>query len=90
MTKTLFEHTEIAPPSDATSCPSTRIPWNFYTEEDDMTPQQIQQLNEASAGIIRLQQDINGLANVLDALPAIRNQLRYVYALAGKPWPFGS
>lgn len=29
--KTLFEHKEIAPPDDATACPSFRIPWSFYT-----------------------------------------------------------
>jgi len=62
----------------------------FNTQEiDDMTPQQLQQLNEASAGLIRLQLDINGLANVLDALPTLKSQLRYVYAIAHKPWPFG-
>jgi len=32
----LWEHRELAPPSDPTSCPSGRIPWNYYTEEDDM------------------------------------------------------
>lgn len=29
----LWEHNEVAPPSDATSCPSNRIPWDAYTEE---------------------------------------------------------
>jgi len=33
----LWEHHEIAPPSDPTACPSGRIPWEFYTtEETDM------------------------------------------------------
>ena len=30
MTKTLFEHTEIAPADDRTACPSNRIPWDSY------------------------------------------------------------
>lgn len=34
--KTLFEHNEIAPPEDATSCPSKRIPWAAYTENGRM------------------------------------------------------
>lgn len=36
----LWEHNEVAPPSDATSCPSNRIPWDAYTEArmyDDQT-----------------------------------------------------
>jgi hypothetical protein len=33
----LWEHNEVAPPEDATACPSHRIPWGYYTEEDDMT-----------------------------------------------------
>ena len=32
----LREHNEVAPPSDATACPSGRIPWAYYTEEEDM------------------------------------------------------
>jgi N-acetyl-anhydromuramyl-L-alanine amidase AmpD len=31
----LWEHNEVAPPADPTSCPSHRIPWENY-EEDDM------------------------------------------------------
>ncbi len=62
----------------------------LYAQENDMTPQQVEQLNEASAGLIRLQADVDGLATVLDALPSLKGQLRYVYAFAGKPWPFGS
>lgn len=32
----LWEHNELAPPSDATACPSNRIPWSYYIEEEDM------------------------------------------------------
>jgi Glycosyl hydrolases family 25 len=62
----------------------------ILVEEDDMTPQQVQQLNEASGAVIRLQSDIDGLANALDALPSLKSQLRFLYAIAHKPWPFGA
>lgn len=61
-----------------------------YILEDVMTPQQIQQLNDVTSGFARLQLDVDGLANILDALPTLKNQLRYVYAIGGKPWPFGN
>ncbi|MDP9239002.1 MAG: N-acetylmuramoyl-L-alanine amidase [Chloroflexota bacterium] len=30
----LWEHREVAPPSDPTACPSGRIPWQHYIEEE--------------------------------------------------------
>lgn len=34
----LKEHNEVAPSSDPTACPSGRIPWEYYTEEDTVNP----------------------------------------------------
>ncbi len=62
----------------------------LYAKEDDMTPQEKAQLDDVTAVVFRLQEDLDGLATLLDALPALKGQLRYVYASAGKPWPFGS
>lgn len=42
----LWEHREVAPPADPTSCPSNRIPWQEYLEARVYTDEQI----DAKAG----------------------------------------
>jgi hypothetical protein len=37
----LVEHKEVAPPDDATACPSSRIPWEFYKGGRIYTDEQI-------------------------------------------------
>lgn len=32
---------------------------------------------------------LNDLGNAVNALPPLKDQLKYLYALGGKPWPFG-
>jgi len=81
---TLFEHNELS----ATLCPSGRIPWQLYTEEDPMTEEERQRLANVEAQVFTTRRDLNELANGQDALPPIKNMLRYLWALAGKTWPF--
>jgi len=60
-------------------------------EEDEMTPQQIQQLNDASAGLIRLQVDVDELANGIDAVSVANKwplSLKGLWFVAQKRWPF--
>ena len=49
--RTLFEHNEIAPPSDPTSCPSKRIPWDAYTGGRMYTDKQIDEKVGAVLGL---------------------------------------
>lgn len=50
--KTLFEHNEVAPPEDATSCPSDRIPWAAYTNGGRMYTDK--QIDEKVGAILSL------------------------------------
>ncbi len=45
-------------------------------------------VGEALALGVRNQKDLADLANGQDALPSLKGQLRYLWALAKKPWPF--
>ncbi len=79
--KTLWEHNEVY----ATSCPSGRIPWAEY-EEDPMTPDEKAQFDALVTAHMDLQQQVTALAQGTDSV--LKGALRYLWALAGKRWPW--
>ena len=80
----LFEHRDVY----ATACPSNRIPWAAYMEEP-MTDAERKKLEDTANALFDMRGQLNDLANVLDELPALKKQLRWVYAIRGWDWPFG-
>lgn len=60
----------------------------YMTPEDEMTQEQLERLANVERQVYAARQDLNALANGQDALPSLRGQLRYLWALAGRAWPF--
>lgn len=89
---TLIEHREckVLFDSSPTACPSERADWprmmggsRVYTDKEID-----EKIGEALALGVRNQKNLSDLANGQDALPPLKGMLRYLWALAGKPWPF--
>ena len=60
---------------------------NTITEEP-MTAQEKAEFDALKATVVDIRSNLNDLANVTDSLPPTKGMLRYVFALAGKKWPF--
>lgn len=60
----------------------------LWNTEDEMTQEQLDRLANVEAQVFTARRDLNDLANGQDALPSLKGQLRYLWALAGKTWPF--
>lgn len=63
----LWEHHEIAPATDPTSCPSGRIPWAAYTEERMPTPE-YDELKQADKDIETILARVDGAVKFLISL----------------------
>jgi GH24 family phage-related lysozyme (muramidase) len=64
-------------------CALFMTPW-----EDAMTQAELDRLANVEVQVYKTRLDLNALANGQDALPPIKGMLRYLWALASKPWPF--
>lgn len=56
--------------------------------EEPMTPEERQQFDAVAAKVFDLQQQVTALAQGTDSV--LKGALKYLWALARKPWPWGS
>ena len=86
---TCYEHREcVRFGSSATACPDGRANWDVMLGGVPMTKDEADRLANVERQVASARGDLNALANAQDALPVQKGQLRYLWALAGKHWPF--
>lgn len=57
-----------------------------FDEEEPMTPEERQQFDAVAAKVFDLQQQVTALAQGTDSV--LKGALRYLWAIANKPWPW--